>query len=179
VLTGIFTGSQAEIDWLCRGGFRDFFPEVWQRYLDETPKSHHENPSAYHFKRALGSDERAARASAYIYSNLEAGVMSLDDRFTPENFEEFDAAGSRIEIHYLANRCFVPDRFVLDNAPKLHMPIWLVQGRFDCVCPPKTAYELHQKLPNSHLTWTVSGHKAERENWNIMRTILLQVAGTD
>jgi proline iminopeptidase len=179
VLTGIFTGSQAEIDWLASGGFRDFFPEVWQRYLDETPKSHRNNPSAYHFKRVLGSDEQSAKASAYTYNNLEAGIMSLDDRFTPESFEEFDAASSRIEIHYLVNHCFLPDRFVLDNAHKLNMPIWLVQGRFDYVCPPKTAYELHQKLPDSHLTWTVSGHKGEHENWNMMRTMLLQLAGAD
>jgi proline iminopeptidase len=177
VLAGIFTGSQAEIDWLDKGGFRDFFPEVWQRYLDATPKAHHADPSAYHYKCALGKDEQGAKQSAYAHNNLEGGIMSLDDRFTPENFDDFDSTSTRIEMHYLGNRCFLPDRHLLDNAHKLTMPVWLVQGRYDFDCPPKTAYELHQKLPNSQLVWTVSNHKAERELWNVMRTILLQLAG--
>jgi proline iminopeptidase len=179
VLSGIFTGSQAEIDWLDKGGFRDFFPDVWQRYLDATPRVHHANPSAYHYKRALSDNEQAAKLSAYTYNNLEAGVMSLDDRFIPENFEDFDHTYTRIEIHFLSNRCFLPDRHILDNAHKLKMPVWLVQGRYDFVCPPKAAYELHQKLPNSQLMWTVSGHRAEHENWNVMRTILLQLTGEE
>ena len=44
------------------------------------------------------------------------------------------------------------------------MPVWLVQGRQDMVCPPVTAYELHQKLPDGNLIWTTSGHKSERES---------------
>ncbi len=177
VLSGIFTGSQAEIDWLDRGGFRDFFPDVWQRYLDDTPKAHHTNPSAYHYKRTLGDDEQAAKLSAYAHSNLEAGVMSLDDRFIPEKFDDFDLAATRIEMHYLANRCFLPDESILDNVHVLKMPVWLVQGRYDFVCPPKTAYELHNRLPSSELIWTVGGHRTERENWNVMRMILLQLTG--
>jgi proline iminopeptidase len=82
-------------------------------------------------------------------------------------------------MHYLGNHCFMPDRQLLDNAHQLRMPVWLVQGRYDFDCPPKTAYELHQTLPNSHLMWTVSGHRAEHENWNVMRTILLQLTGEE
>ncbi len=177
VLTGIFTGSQSEIDWLNNGGFRDFFPDVWQQYLDDTPEAHRKDPSAYHVNQALGSDEIAAKRSLYALQNMEAGVMSLDDRYLPENFANYDPTTAKIETHYLANRCFLPDRYILENAHKLKMPVWLVQGRYDFDCPPKTAYELHQKLPKSQLIWTVSGHRAEHENWNMMRTILLQIAG--
>jgi len=175
VLNGIFTGSQIEIDWLKNGGFREFFPEIWAAYLAETPKSQHANPSAYHFKRALGNDRQAAKASAYTYSNLEGALLSLDDRFTPETFADFDETASRIEIHYLAKRCFLPDRHILDNAHALTMPVWLVQGRYDFACPPKTASELQAALPDSQLVWTISGHRMEHDTWNMMRTILLQL----
>ena len=30
-------------------------------------------------------------------------------------------------------------------------PITIIQGRYDMVCPPKTAYELHQAIPQSKL----------------------------
>jgi len=170
-LVGIFTGSQAEIDYLDKGGYRTFFPDVWDNYLSQTPKSHHADPTKYHFDRILSDDINALRSSAYIYSNLEGSLVSLDDRFTPQETADFDALPTRIEVYYLANRCFMPDRYILDNAHKLTMPIWLVQGRYDVVCPPQTAYELHQKIHNSTLIWTVAGHGNDRGNYDVMRTI--------
>jgi proline iminopeptidase len=177
VLTGIFTGSQAEIDWIYKGQFRSFFPDVWQQFLDETPKAHQKDPTNFHIKRAFGRDEESAKRSLYALLNMEAGVASLDDRYLPENYDDFDSAKAILETHYISNRCFLADRYILDNAPKLTMPIYLVQGRYDFVCPPKTAYELDQKLPNSHLYWTVSGHSGTHENWNMVRSILLQISG--
>jgi proline iminopeptidase len=67
----------------------------------------------------------------------------------------------------------MPDKHILKQAHKLTMPIWLVQGRYDMVCPGKTAYELHKLLPDSELIWSVSGHRNERESWNVVRNILL------
>jgi proline iminopeptidase len=32
----------------------------------------------------------------------------------------------------------------------------MVNGRYDIICPPITAYKLHQKLPNSKL-WIIEG----------------------
>jgi proline iminopeptidase len=170
-LGGIFTGSQAEIDYLDKGDYRVFFPDVWDHYLSQTPKSHQADPTKYHFDRILSDDINALRTSAYIYSNLEGSLMSLDDRFTPEEAKDFDAIPTRIEVYYLANHCFMPDRYILDNAHKLTMPIWLVQGRYDVVCPPKTAYELHSRTPNSTLIWTMAGHGNDRSNYDVMRTI--------
>lgn len=170
-LAGIFTGSQAEIDYMDKGGYRVFFPDKWDQYLSATPKSHQNNPTKYHFDRILSDDINALRSSAYIYSNLEGSLMSLDDRFTPEEAQDFDAIPTRIEVHYMANQCFMPDRYILDNAHKLTMPIWLVQGRYDVVCPPQTAYELHKKISNSTLIWTMAGHGNDRSNYDVMRTI--------
>lgn len=175
VIDGIFTGSQEEIDWLDKGRFRPTFPDAWERYLEATPKSHHHDPSAYHFKRILGKDEEAVRLSGHAYATLEGSVMSLDDRFEVSDATGFDPSGIRVEVHYLANRCFMPDRHILSNARKLTMPIWMVQGRFDMVCPPATAYELNKKLPNSHLIFATSNHRNEHEMYSLMRTILLQL----
>lgn len=175
VLDGIFTGSQAEIDWIDKGYFETFYPEAWEAFRQTTPKSQQKNPSSYHFKRILQDDEQAAKESAYLYGNLEGSLASLDDRFTPSAFDDYNPNGTRIEVYYLANRCFMPDRHILENAHKLTMPIWLVQGRYDMVCPPVTAYELHQRLPHSELFFTTSGHRGEREAWNVERAILLQL----
>lgn len=175
VLHGIFTASKAENHWILHGQFRPFFPEVWERYLAATPKEHRADPSTYHIKTVLGSDEAAAHASALALVGLEGAVMTLDDRFTPPDPAEFDPAGTKLFAHYVAHDCFMPERHILNNAHKLTMPVWIVQGRYDMDCPPVTAYELHQKLPYSQLIWTVANHRgSERETHTALRTILLQ-----
>ncbi len=168
VIQGVFMGTHDDINWLDQGRFREFFPDAWERYLAATPREHQADPSAYHFKRALDSDEQAAKASAYVYGNLESSLVKLDDRFQPKDFETYDPIGTRIEIHYIANHCFMPDRHILKNAGKLTMPVWIVQGRYDMVCRPAAAYELHQQLPKSKFTWTINGHLAEHEAANIL-----------
>lgn len=175
VLHGVWTSSKSENDWLDKGGFQRFFPDAWQRYLDQTPKSHHANPSSYHFDRALNGTSAEAKASGYAYEQLEGSVVKLDDRGQTDDFETYDPSGIRIEIQYLQNLCFMPDRHILNNASKIKVPVYMVQGRYDMVCPPATAFELSQKLPNNELIWTTSGHVAEREAWNVIRTILLQL----
>ncbi len=174
VIDGIWTCRKIENDWVEKGGFRKFMPDVWQKYVDTVPEKHAHDPSAYHFKRILGNDANAARDSGYAYESLESGVLGMDDRFVPENLDEYDPAGIRIEVSYIVNGAFMPEGYIIKNANKLTMPVWLIQGRYDMVCPPATAYELSQKLPNGELIWAISGHKAEHEMWSIAKLLLLQ-----
>jgi proline iminopeptidase len=174
VLNGIFTGTKAEIAWIEDGGFKDFFPDVWRTYLDATPQAHQRHPSRYHFNRILSNDQNACKQSAYAYENLEAALLALDDRYNPEDFDQYDPTGIRVEVYYLANKCFLPEGYILRNASKITAPVWLIQGRYDSVCPPVTAWKLSQKLLHSHLIWTISGHHASRESWNITKTLLTQ-----
>ncbi len=175
VLSGLFTGSQAEIDWIDKGAFRTFYPDAWDRYLAATPQSHRTDPGTYHYQRVMGDSADAARESSYAYATLEGDVLSLDDRHTSEAIDEYDPAPIRIEMHYMQKRCFMPDNYILNNAHQLTNPVWLVQGRYDMVCPPITAYTLSQRLPECELLWTISGHQAEHESQSLIRTIIRQL----
>lgn len=168
---GIFTASQKEIDWLDNGLFRTFYPDVWQKFLQDTPADFHQSPAAYHYEKVLKGTPEEIKKSAYAYACLEGGAIKLDDRFTPENFTDFDPIPMQIEMTYLANRCFLPERHILDNAHRLPMPVYIVQGRYDMVCPPETAWELHQKLPNCELYWTTAGHLVEHESVNVFKSL--------
>lgn len=172
LIGGVFTGSKAETDWLDQGRFQTFYPDVWRTYLEHTPAKYRDNPSAYHFDKVLHGTPEEQKLSGYAYDSMESSVMKLDDRFTPDSFDEYDPAGIRLEMYYMGNGCFMPDRHIFDNAHKLTMPVYIVQGRYDMVCPPAAAYELHRKLPNSQLYWTLSGHAVEHEGQNIFKAIL-------
>lgn len=172
VLRGIFTGTQAEIDFLDHGHFRYFYPEAWEEFASSAPTKFQDNPAAYHGPRVL-KNTAEGKKSAYAYNRLEGSIMSLDDRYTPIEFNIFEPHGSQIEVFYMQNHCFLPEGYILKNASKLTMPIWLIQGRYDMVCPPITAYNLHKTLPNSKLQWTVAGHSgSDRENFDATKIVI-------
>jgi proline iminopeptidase len=175
VLRGIFTGSKTETDWLDHGQFQNFFPDAWEAYLKTVPEDQRQNPTSYHYSRVMGDDQAAAQQSGAAYQTLEVSAISLDDRHGPINIADFDPSNIRIEMHYMQNLCFLPDNYILNNAHKLTMPVWLIHGRYDMVCPPITAYELHKRLPKSELIWTIAGHSAEHETWTAIRMALREL----
>jgi proline iminopeptidase len=172
VIGGIFTGSKNETEWVDQGHFKTFYPDVWEAYLERTPEKYRDNPSAYHFDKVINGTAEEQKLSGYAYECMEAGVIKLDDRFRPDDYAEYDPSGIRIEMHYLGNKCFLPEGYILDNADKLTMPVHIVQGRYDMVCPPATAYQLHGKLKNSRLYWTLSGHAVDHEGQGIFSAII-------
>jgi proline iminopeptidase len=178
VLNGIFTGSKKETEWLDQGRFQTFFPDVWQAFLETVPEDERTDPVDYHYNQVMSGDENRRKASAKAFENLEGALIKLDDRFVvSQPDEEYDPSGIRLEMHYTHNLCFMADRHILKNAHKLKMPIWLLQGRYDMVCPPQTAYELSKKLSRGKLIWTINGHAAEHEGATLNRILLEQFDG--
>jgi hypothetical protein len=71
-------------------------------------------------------------------------------------------AFARIESHYFVNGGFFPEGYVLDNVDRIrHIPTTIVQGRYDVVCPFKTAWDLHRRFPEAKfVVCSGSGHSA-------------------
>lgn len=171
VIHGIWFGSKSENAYIDNGEWRSHFPDLWDWYVSTVPREHQTDPSAYHFAQVLGDDEEKATISARIYGDMEASLLSLDDRHVPTPVADYDAASSCIEMRYMAKGCYMPDRYIPDNAGKLTMPVHIVQGRYDFVCPPMAAYELHRAVPHSTLTWVTCGHAAEHETTTALSLI--------
>lgn len=163
VVGGVWFSSKTENEYMNNGEWRMHFPDLWDWYVSTVPKAYQDDPSAYHFAQALGDDPVKAAESARIFGDMEAGLISLDDRHAPTPTSEYDPASSVIEMRYMTQGCFMSDRYIPENASKLIMPLHIVQGRYDFVCPPRAAYELHCAVPHSTLTWTSGGHAAEHE----------------
>jgi proline iminopeptidase len=176
VLRGIFTARQSETDYIDMGRAADFYPEVWKDFVDSVPLEHRNDPSAYHREKMFAGNATEAKKSAFAYNNLEHYVIQLDDRPPNNDFETYDPSSTIIEQSFLTKGCYLPEGHIIENASKITAPVWIVQGRYDIVCPPITAYQLHQKLPNSQLFMTVAGHSAgDRANWDTTKAILAQI----
>ncbi len=96
-MRGVFTGRKSEIEWFDNGLYRLFYPERWEAYQQTVPKTHQNDPTAWHAKHILGTDEAKMRTSAHAYSAVESSLMTLDDRWTaPKLDEDFDPTLVRI-----------------------------------------------------------------------------------
>jgi proline iminopeptidase len=172
VINGVFTASRREQDWLYKGGFRSFFPEIWQQYLDDTPKKYHDNPTAYHFQQAFSSDGEAVKKSAYVYQTMELALLKLDDQYKIGDFGTYDPVQILTEMHFGSHDWFMPEDYILRNAHKLTMPIYMVQGRYDMICPPFGTYALQQAVPQGQLVWSINGHLGQHESRNLQYLLL-------
>lgn len=180
IVSGIFTGSKAEIDYLSKGYFSIFYPEVWQRFQDSVPKAHRENPAAYHYSILTGKDHTKFAASAKALDDLERPILSFDwrgynDIVADDNDNKYDHVPYQMFAHYISNNYFMPDRHILDNAHRINTPLYIVQGRYDMCCPPATAYELHCAASGSNLYITLGSHAYDPENRTALTTLVSTV----
>ncbi|MBW3568657.1 alpha/beta fold hydrolase [Candidatus Parcubacteria bacterium] len=170
VLNGVFLATKAEIEWFERGGYKQFFPEVFEFLATGVPDSHLNNPGAYHRQKFI---TEGRKESAYRYSEAELKVLRLNNQYIPPPYSnEYDTTYGTLITHYMDKACFIKENYILKNASKLTMPVHIVHGRYDMVCQPINAYNLHKKLPESNIYWTMAGHAgSDRSNFDVLSTI--------
>ena len=150
ILRGVFLMRRSELDWLYRGGAGALFPEEWAAFASLVPDG--DVLAGY---RRLLADPTTATEAAAAWSAWEGSIVSL----TPTaglaaSYAEprFAIAFAKLALHYFVNSGWGADDQLLRDAGKLAgIPGRIVQGRYDVVCPPVTAWDLHRAWPDSTL----------------------------
>lgn len=166
IIDGIFTASTEEINWQTSGAINTFYPDKWQNFIESVPKKFKTSPYEYYLKKSSDND------SIYQIMKLQSSILKLDDEYTMPNIIDFDEIPGSIELHYLKNNFFLNPNYLLENAHKIKVPVYIIQGRYDMVCPPIAAYKLHNKLPKSKLIWTINGHIRSHEAKTLQKILL-------
>ena len=163
VLRGVFTATKEEIDHFYHGGVKLFFPEVYEAFQKSMPEPD-SRPLAEHLFTLINDGSKADKEKyAMAWARYEIKISGLD---VPDDKVEhiltlFDPyAFGILENYYMANSCFLEEGQLLRDAKKLvGIPAVIVNGRYDTICPPITAYRLHKQLPKSKLVIAESaGH---------------------
>jgi len=145
---------------------------------DREKKALKENPQR---EQALERLERAATAWS-VWEGITSFLASGENR---KEFEEpqFAKGFARIENHYFMHGGFLDgsgkrdNNYLLDSVHKIaHLPVYIVQGQFDQVCPRCEADELVAALgvkAKVEYVLTTAGHSAtERENVKALTEIM-------
>ncbi len=165
-LRGIFLCRRKEIRWFYQEGASWIFPDVWEEYEKVIPEEERDDfVSAYH-RRLTSEDESVRVEAARAWSVWEGSTSKLF--FDPASIEkfadpEFALAFARIECHYFMNDAFFETpNYLIENVGKIrHIPAVIAQGRYDVVCPMRSAWELHRAWPEAELRVVAdAGHSA-------------------
>ena len=156
VLRGIFLLRAAEVAWFYQGGASAIFPDAWDAYLHAIPKRERGDLLSAYYKRLTSRDAQVRRKAARAWSVWEASTSKLvSDPALVKKFGRgrFAEAFARIEAHYFVNRGFFEhDDQLLRNVRRIrHIPGVIVQGRYDVVCPMRSAWDLACAWPEAEL----------------------------
>ena len=166
VLRGIFNLRRSELQFFYQQGTDWLFPDHFEDYQSNIPVvERHDMMSAY-YRRLTGEDEEEKLRCAKAWCRWEMATMRIlvnKDRLAIADDPEFALKYARIECHYFVHGGFFnSDEQLLDGAKILrehNIPGSIFQGRYDCVCPARTAWELHKRWPEANFVMVPdSGH---------------------
>jgi proline iminopeptidase len=158
VLRGIFLLRKLEIDWFYQEGCSYMFPDAWEEYRDHIPADERKDMLRAYYKRLTSDDSKVRQEAARIWSQWEGRTSCLlpnEELIEKTGSDEFSLAFARIECHYFMHHGWLENEKALlapANISKLkNIPGVIVQGRYDVVCPPKSAWDLHKAWPEADL----------------------------
>ena len=165
ILRGVFLSRKHELEWFLKD-VDIFFPELHHHLLNHIPNTSKKNLLEKYTELVFSNNKDQAYQAAIAWNQFEGSILKLlppaISSETNEVDNEFELARAKVQLHYINNNCFVDGEDILEKSKILKdKPITIIQGRYDMVCPPKTAYELHQAIPHSKLIIVPNaGHSA-------------------
>ncbi|MGJ8546096.1 MAG: prolyl aminopeptidase [Sulfitobacter sp.] len=154
VLRGVFLATDAELDWFYGGGAGKFWPEVWEGFAGLIPQEEQGDFIAAYHKRLFCGDIAVETQYGRAWSAWENALASIQSTGAMGSGPgAYARAFARLENHYFINKAFLEfDGQILAHMPRIaHIPGVIVQGRYDMICPPSSAYALSKQWPKGAL----------------------------
>ena len=140
VLRGIFLGSHEEINWFLYDMGR-FFPEAYERFVSHISPAERSDILSAYYRRLTSPSRSIAMAAANHWAAYENSCATLRAVLRDGGSSAYTLA--LLEAHYFLSDCFMPEEYLLGNIHTIrHLPAYIVQGRYDIICPPFSAKKL-------------------------------------
>jgi len=168
VLRGIFLLRRSELEWFYQNpeGAAQLWPDLWEDYLKPLSQAERADCMQSYYKRLTSPDRNTLLEAARAWSVWESALsyFHMNTNYVARAKDaEFAAAFARIECHYFVNGGWLEkETQLLDDVPKIrHIPAVIVQGRYDVVCPARSAWALKKAWPEVDLRIVPdAGHSA-------------------
>ena len=157
VLRGVFLGTKEEAYWAFHYVSKYFYPEI----IDSIEFKLKEKNKKVFLKlgKMLESKKISNRTFSSIIwekyertlSVLNPGKINLNEIIKFKKKKKLPNSPF-LEWHYTKNNFFLKKNEIISNVKKIKkIPAIIIQGRYDLICPPKSAFLLAKKMSNCEL----------------------------
>lgn len=162
ILRGVFLMTKGELDWFYGGGAGRFWPDLWRGFAEAIPEAERGDLIAAYHRRLFSGDILTETRFARSWAAWENGLASIEhEGLAGEGPADYARAFARLENHYFSHAGFLEeDGQILRDLPRLaEVPGTIVQGRYDMICPPVSAWKLAEGWKGADLRIIpVAGH---------------------
>lgn len=163
LLRGLCFCDEAAMRWLYeKGGASEVYPEKWAEFVEVLPVAlRHKgwlSIAKFYQKKLHSTDKKVAQRFANAWWGWEGAVSFLVPR--PDDTTPKEAlAIALLENHYFVNKCWFKKDQLLRGLSKLkNIPITIIHGRYDMVCPISAVAAFKKALPHTKVIITLAGH---------------------
>ncbi|MFC1600621.1 prolyl aminopeptidase [Patescibacteria group bacterium] len=158
ILRGIWLCRKKDIEWLFGGeALRRLFPDLWERRAGAIKKlgAHDKNSMKILFGMLKGDREKDKKYVSAVFENWEGQFSKVGKAirlFKQNEMTEREVVSNKMLMHYVLNNCFLQEDQLIKNAKKLpKVPMVIIHGRYDVVCPLDNAWDLKKAIPHATL----------------------------
>lgn len=164
VLRGVFLCRRSEVDWFLYG-MRTVFPEAWRAFAGFLPEAERGDLLQAYYRRLTNPSPAIHMPAARAWSTYEGACSTLlpsPDTVAAFGEDRMALGLARIEAHYFRYNTIPPERDLVRGIERLRrQPAFIIQGRYDMVCPIVSADELARAWPEAEYTVVPdAGHSA-------------------
>ena len=166
LLRSVFLGTMGEIQWAFIDGPKTFAPNLYEHFYSLV-KNKGDLVESYHEEIVL----KNSKLHSWIWHDYERILSQINPQIY--DFESNDKIYKRdglpnspfMELFYIKNNFFMEDNEIINNISKIsQIPAYIVQGRYDLICPPVNAYNLSKNWENAKIEFiNTAGHSSSDE----------------
>jgi proline iminopeptidase len=203
ILRGIFLGNPEDLEFMYQGNAATYaqepdkitapgsyvcYPEAWRKFVEVIPPAERGDmmkayKKLFDMKPKNEAEKKLQQKAAVAWSVWEGTISHLitdvEEAESHYGEDNFAVCFAQIEAHYFANNLFLKPNEIIRSVDKLaKIPVHIVHGRFDLVCPLPQAEDLTQALikvgnPPATFVKPTAGHSAlELENAKALTEIM-------
>lgn len=150
VLRAICLFTDEENRWMMEKGYAsEVFPEAWKEVVKPLRKGTRKILMPY-TRRLLNPQTRRAAAKPWTkWEDVLAHLSTATPAFRPKADEE----SAVLEAYYYSHNAWITPELLLKTARLIRVPVILIQGRLDMVCPASSALLLKEAIPKAKLVF--------------------------
>lgn len=148
ILRGICLFTDEENKWMFEKGYAsEVFPKAWSNVTQMLRKDTRKLIGPY---LKLLKSKKTRKSAARAWTKYEHNLAHLVPQpFKPDN--KSDEESAVLEAYYYKHNGWITPELLLEAARKISVPVILVHGRYDMVCPASSAITLKAAIPKAKL----------------------------